>query len=280
MKKVILNNGYKMPLFGLGTFKTQEGKTAYDTIKYALELGYRHIDTAQMYGNEDSIGDAIKDSKVDRKDIFITTKQFKHSSFEKMQELFDESLRKLNTDYVDLYLIHWPNHDPKINANTWAFFESLYESGKAKAIGISNFQIHHIENLMKAAKIKPMVNQVEMHPGLSQVPLKKYLDEKNIQLESYGPLMKGRVFEGKFEEELSKIAKKYNKTIAQIVIAWGLKRNIVMIPKSITPSRIKDNYEAQFIDLSDDDVKVINQLNQGVRLYSDPDNAPWGNLYE
>lgn len=276
MKKVTLHNGYEMPLFGLGTFKTEDGKTAYNTVKYALEIGYRHIDTAQMYGNEESIGDAIRDSKVDRKDLFITTKQRFHTSVENMQKMFDESLEKLKTDYVDLYLIHWPNHDQTINQQSWKFFESLYESGKAKAIGISNFQIHHIEDLLKTAKIKPMVNQVECHPGLSQVPLKKYLDGKQIQIESYGPLMKGGVFEGIWGEKLGEIAKKHHKSIAQIVIAWGLHKGIVMIPKSVTPSRIKDNYDAQFVELSTEDIKEIDQLNRGNRVYTDPDNSPWG----
>ena len=235
MKTVKLHNGISMPQFGLGTFKTENGQTAYDTVKYALDLGYRHIDTAQMYGNEDSIGDAIYDSKIKREDLFITTKQQYHSSLENMKKMFEDSLKKLKTDYVDLYLIHWPNHDASINQQSWAFFESLYESGKAKAIGISNFQIHHIEDLLKTAKIIPMVNQVETHPGLSQVPLKKYLDEKHIQIESYGPLMKGGVFEGIWGEKLGEIAKKYDKSIAQIVIAWGLAKGIVMIQKSITP---------------------------------------------
>ncbi len=276
MKKVKLHNGYEMPLFGLGTFKTENGQTAYDTVKYALEIGYRHIDTAQMYGNEDSIGDAIRDSKIDRKDLFITTKQRFHSSVENMQKFFDESLEKLKTDYVDLYLIHWPNHDAKINAQTWALFEKIYASGKAKAIGISNFQIHHIEDLLKTAKIIPMVNQVECHPGLTQVPLNKYLKTKNIQLESYGPFMKGGIFEGLWKEKLGEIAKKHDKSIAQIVIAWGLSRNIVMIPKSVTPSRIKDNYDAQFIELTEEELLEIDALNRGNRVYTDPDNSPWG----
>lgn len=276
MNYVKLNNGILMPQLGLGTFKTPDGKQAYDTVKYALEVGYRHIDTAQMYQNEASIGEALFDSKIDRKELFITTKQRVHSTPEKMKIAFEESLKKLKVDYVDLYLIHWPNSDSKINQQTWQFFESIYKLGQAKAIGISNFQIHHIEDILKIAQIKPQINQVECHPGLSQAPLKKYLDEKGIQLESYGPLMKGGVFEGIWGEKLGEIANKYNKSIAQIVIAWGLKRGIVMIPKSVTPKRILENFEAKDIDLSKEDVEQINLLNKGVRVYTDPDNSPWG----
>jgi diketogulonate reductase-like aldo/keto reductase len=280
MKYIVLNNGYKMPQLGLGTFLSKDGNEAYDAVKYALEIGYRHIDTAQMYYNEASIGQAIKDSKVDRKDIFITTKQRVHSTLKNMQKAFEESLEKLQTDYVDLYLIHWPNHDPKINAQSWAFFESLYTSGKAKAIGISNFQKHHVDALLKTAKVKPMIDQVECHPGLTQVPLKAYLDEQDIQLESYGPFMRGRIFEGAFKETLEKIADHHQASIPQIVIAWGLHKGIVMIPKSVTPKRIKENFESLNIKLSEDDIKAIDALNRGLRVYTDPDNSPWGPYVE
>lgn len=276
MKSIKLNNGYMMPQLGIGTFKAKDGSEAYQAVKHALEVGYRHIDTAQMYHNEESIGQAIKDSKIARKNIFITTKQLGHSTLEKMEEAFNESLRKLQTDYVDLYLIHWPNHDPKINSQTWSLFEKLYAEEKIRAIGVSNFQIHHITDLLKTANIKPMVNQVECHPGLSQEPLKKYLDEMDIQLESYGPFMRGGVFEGQFNEVLGSIAKKHKASIAQVVIAWGLARGIVMIPKSVTPSRIKANFEASLLKLDEVDMAEINDLNRGMRLYTDPDNSPWG----
>ncbi|BCR36042.1 aldo/keto reductase [Mariniplasma anaerobium] len=280
MTYVELNNGYKMPQLGLGTFKSKDGNEAYEATRYALEIGYTHIDTAQMYGNEASIGQAIKDAKVNRKDIFITTKQKVHSNLKNMEKAFEESLEKLQTDYVDLYLIHWPNHDPKINAQSWAFFESLYESGKAKAIGISNFQKHHVDALLKTAKIKPMIDQVECHPGLTQVPLKAYLDQESIQIESYGPFMKGGVFEGIWKDALELIAKKHDASIAQVVIAWGLYKGIVMIPKSVTPKRIKENFESLKIKLTEEDIKVIDGLNRGVRVYTDPDNSPWGPYVE
>ncbi len=276
MKTIRLHNGIEMPQFGLGTFLVKSGESAYETVKYALEIGYRHIDTAQMYGNEGSIGKAIKDSGIKREDIWITTKQKRHMNVEKMAEAFQESLDLLQTDYVDLYLIHWPNHDYKINAETWAFFETLYKEGKCRAIGISNFQVHMIDDLLKHAHIVPMVNQVELHPGLSQVPLKAYLDQKNIKIQSYGPFMKGGVFEGRYSDVLAPIAETHQASIAQIIIAWGLQRGIIMIPKSVTPKRIKENFEAQKLTLSKDEMVKIDELNRGQRVYTDPDNSPWG----
>jgi diketogulonate reductase-like aldo/keto reductase len=271
-----LHNGVLMPKLGLGTFLIAEGESAYDAVKTALEVGYRHIDTAQGYHNEKSVGDAIKDSGIPRNEIFITTKQRGHSTLENMQKAFDASLEKLQTDYVDLFLIHWPNHDKKINQATWAFFESLYEQKKIRAIGVSNFQIHHITDLMETAKVKPMVNQVELHPGLSQKPLQDFLEEQEIALESYGPFMKGGIFEGIWKETLSKIAEKHQATIPQIVVAWGLARDIIMIPKSATPSRIEENFKSKDILLSIAEVEEISALNRGKRVYTDPDNSPWG----
>jgi diketogulonate reductase-like aldo/keto reductase len=271
-----LYNGVLMPRLGLGTFLVKDGESAYHTALHALQVGYRHIDTAQMYQNEASIGQAIVDSKIPRDEIFITTKQRGHSTPEKMRRQFEESLAKLQTSYVDLYLIHWPNHDKKINQQTWALFEELYKEKKVRAIGVSNFQRHHIEDLMETATIRPMVNQVELHPGLSQVPLQNYLITQGIQIESYGPLMKGGVFEGIWQEGLSKIAEDHNATIPQIIIAWGLARNVIMIPKSVTPSRIEENFKAKDIILTDEEIETINQLNRGKRVYTDPDNSPWG----
>lgn len=271
-----LYNGVEMPRLGLGTFLITDGSSAYDTTLHALKVGYRHIDTAQMYKNEASIGQAIVDSKIPRSEIFITTKQGGHSTPEKMRKQFEDSLAKLKTDYVDLYLIHWPNPDKKINQQTWALFEKLYQEKKVRAIGVSNFQRHHIEDLMETATILPMVDQVELHPGLSQIPLQTYLNEKKIAIESYGPLMKGGVFEGIWQEGLSKIAEKYQASIPQIIIAWGLARGIIMIPKSVTPSRIEENFKAKDIKLTKEEIDSINSLNRGKRVYTDPDNSPWG----
>ena len=271
-----LANGVEMPMIGLGTFLVADGKSAYDTVLHALSVGYRHIDTAQMYKNEESVGQAIKDSKIPRKDIFITTKQRGHSTEPKMRAQFEESLAKLQTDYVDLYLIHWPNQDKKINQQTWSFFETLYLEKKVRAIGVSNFTRSHLTDLFETASIKPMVNQVELHPGLSQVPLKKYLDSEGIAIESYGPLMKGGVFEGIWGETIGEIAKKYNASIPQIIFAWGIARGVIMIPKSVTPERIEENFKAKDIVLAKEDILAIDELNRGKRVYTDPDNSPWG----
>jgi methylglyoxal/glyoxal reductase len=273
-----LYNGIAMPRLGLGTFRVQDGQSVYDTVRYALSVGYRHIDTAQMYGNEDGIGRAISDSGIDRKDIFITTKQRHHMSAEDATKAFNDSLSRLKTDYVDLYLIHWPNHDKEVNQDTWRFFESLYEHGRARSIGVCNFQRHHLEDLAETARVRPMVNQVELHPGLPQIPLKRYLDQQNITTISYGPFMKGGVFRDHYLEGLEPIAEKHGATIAQVVIAWGIERDIMMIPKSVTPERILENFQASDLILDPEDIKAINRLSRGQRVYTDPDNNPWGVL--
>ena len=276
----ILSNGVKMPQFGLGTFLVADGKKAYDTTLEALKMGYRHIDTAQAYKNEASIGDAIKDSNIKREDLFITTKQILHADESIMQKAFDDSLKKLKLDYIDLYLIHWPHHDEAINTKTWAFLETLYASKKVRAIGVSNFKIHHLEALLKHATIIPMVNQVECHVGLQQQPLRLYHQSKGIITESYGPLMKGGIFEAPFVETLKALAKSYDASVAQMAIAWGLHNDIVMIPKSETIVRIKENLDATNIHLSQEDLEALNKLNRGKRVYTDPDNHPWGYTYE
>ncbi len=276
MHYITLNNGVKMPQLGIGTFLVENGQIAYDTVKSALAVGYRHIDTAQMYQNEASVGQAIKDSNIERREIFITTKQARTGNIQYMEKQLKSSLEALQTDYIDLYLIHWPNSDKKVNQDTWKFFEKIYKEGKVRAIGISNFQIHMINDLLEIAEIVPMVNQVECHPGLSQKPLKVFLDNHSIRIESYGPFMKGGVFKDHYADVLSAIANKHDASIAQIVIAWGLHQGIIMIPKSQTPSRIKQNFDAQFIKLSDEEINAINGLNRGNRVYTDPDNSPWG----
>ncbi|MFA5560478.1 MAG: aldo/keto reductase [Acholeplasmataceae bacterium] len=275
-----LNNGVMMPQLGFGTFLIPPGEETYNAVRYALEVGYRHIDTAQMYKNEKSVGDAIFDSGLARDEVFITSKQMFHGPVEKMRAQFEQTLKDLRVDYLDLYLIHWPNHDAKINQQTWSLFESLYREKKIRAIGVSNFQRHHLQDLLKTATVTPAVNQIEFHPGLSQRPTEKFLHSLNIEIVSYGPLMRGGIFQGRYFEVLDPIAKKYNKTIPQIVIAWGLMRGVFMIPKSATKSRIKENFESQFIKLAEEDFEAIEQLNYGKRVYTDPDNSPWGRYEE
>ncbi|PKK86849.1 MAG: hypothetical protein CVV63_03350 [Tenericutes bacterium HGW-Tenericutes-8] len=270
-----LSNGVLMPILGLGTFKVGEGNEAYDTVLEALKMGYRHIDTAQLYGNEASVGKAIKDSGLNRVDIFITTKLA--SSKLGYQEAIDElkiSLEKLGTDYVDLYLIHWLSPSDALNQQTWKGMEVCYELKLARAIGVSNFKIHHMDAILKIAKITPMADQVELHPGLYQLPLQNYLNKLGIALISYGPFMKGEIFDqnGPYFETLNRIAEKHHASVAQVVIAWGLARNIFMIPKSVTPKRIQENYNSLDVKLDSEDVLTINNLNRGKRVYTDPDN--------
>lgn len=276
MKYRKLSNGVEMPVIGLGTFLIEDGTSVTETVLKALKIGYRHIDTAYMYQNEHGIGEAISQSGIDRKEIFITSKIKSKAmgDIEQLEATFKESLDNLQTDYIDLMLIHWPSHDPKVNEITWKFLEEKYKAKKIRAIGVSNFQKHHLEELLKTAEIKPMMNQVELHPGLNQIPLQKYLASENIAITSYGPLMKGQVFEEPYASVLTEIAEKHQASIAQVIVAWGIQREVFMIPKSVKEHRLKENFEALNVELSTEDVIKINQLNKGRRVYTDPDNNP------
>lgn len=274
MKQFKLNNGVLMPAFGLGTFRVEPGESAYETVLAALKMGYRHIDTAIMYGNESDVGKAIRDSKIPRQEIFVTSKIAKHYLGDKalIMKALDESLERLNIGYIDLMLIHWPNQDDAMNQLVWSVLESYYEAKKFRAIGVSNFQKHHLTALLEKAKIKPQVNQVECHPLLNQTAMHKFLVEHDIQMTSYGPFAKGKVFEGQTLDVLTEIAKDYGASVSQVIIAWGLMRNIVMIPKSVHEERLLENFKGQELVLSASDIEKINGLNRGSRLYTDPDN--------
>ncbi len=266
MQTIKLNNGIEIPQLGFGTWKNK-GEDCYKSVAEALRIGYRHIDTAWVYGNEKEVGQAIKDSGIKREDLFITTKRWNDfRGYEETKKNFYESLKNLQLDYVDLYLLHWPKEK---DAESWKAFEELYEEGKIMAIGVSNYQIHHLEELMKTAKIKPMVNQIEFTPRLTQVELREYCDRHRIVVEAWSPLMRGEVFE---IDELKEIAKKHKKTVAQVVLRFNIQSNIVVFPKSITPSRIKENFEIFDFELSDDELKTILSLNEDRRTGPDPDN--------
>lgn len=264
---VKLKNGVKMPILGFGTFEVENGQTTIDSVKEALKIGYRHIDCASRYENEDSVGIAIKESGIPREEIFITSKVWNSDQgYESTLKAFNETITKLGVDYLDLYLIHWPK---ELNKETWRALEKLYKDGKVKAIGVSNFKEHHIEDLKETAEILPMVNQVEFHPQLAQPELLKYCKENNIQLEAWGPLMRGKVFKLPILKEL---AEKYNKSISQIVLRWDIQMGVVTIPKSITPHRIKENSDIFDFKISDEDMAKIATLNTGERVGPDPDN--------
>lgn len=263
----ILSNGVKMPWLGFGTFKVPEGKVVEEAVKEALRLGYRHIDTAAIYKNEEGVGQAIKDSRVPREEIFLVSKVWNtDQGYESTLKAFETSLKKLQTDYLDLYLIHWPK---ALNKETWKALEQLYKEGRVKAIGVSNFKLHHLEELLEDAEIIPMVNQIEFHPQFPQTEIMEICKKHNIQLEAWGPLMQGKIFEIPLMREL---AEKYNKTISQIALRWDLQMGVVTIPKSITPERIKENMNIFDFEISKEDMDRIVQLNIGERVGPDPDH--------
>jgi diketogulonate reductase-like aldo/keto reductase len=271
-----LSNGVEIPCIGFGTWQTPNGDVGVSSVLSALEAGYRHIDTAQSYGNEESVGIAVKKSGIDRGEIFLTSKlSNKVRGYQETLDAVEQSLRKLDTDYIDLFLIHWPNpimfrdRWQEANAESWRALEELYNAGRIRSIGISNFRPHHIEALMKTAKIAPMVNQIRLCPGDTQDELVDYCRARGMLLEAYSPLGTGKIFE---VPEMRKLAEKYGKSIAQICIRWSLQRGYLPLPKSVTPSRIKENTDVFDFELSPEDVRLIADMKGVVGYGYDPDN--------
>lgn len=268
----VLNNGIKIPSIGFGTYKSGNDYETAEIVKYALEIGYRQIDTASFYGNEAGIGSGIKESGVKREEIFLVTKLWNNDhGYEKTIESFNKSLEKLQVEYIDLYLVHWPN---KLNSETWRAFEELYKSGKVKAVGVCNFKIGHLEELKKTAEIMPMVNQIEVHPLSSKNDMLDYCNKNNIQLVAWSPIMRGKIFSSELIIELSE---KYKKTIAQIVLRWHIQRGVIPIPKSSNEERIKENLDVFDFELSNEDMNKINELNEGdsVSVSGVPENTTY-----
>ena len=271
MKTITLVNGVAIPQVALGTFRTTDEET-YESVLTALKSGYRHIDTATRYGTEAAVGRAIKDSKIPRDQLFITTKVYKtHQGYERTIQSFEQSLRLLGLDYVDMYLIHWPTTDAA-DASTWKALEELYQQKRTRAIGVCNFRIHHLEHLMQSATIPPMVNQVEMHVELQQHPLQAYCTANQIALQAYAPLMSFEIQDLLANKTLQAIASTHHKTVPQIALAWLIQRGIIIIPKSKTTSRIIENLESQNIDLTNSEMQLIRGLNKARMLYPDADN--------
>ncbi|WP_314588077.1 aldo/keto reductase [Paenibacillus terrigena] len=267
-----LHNGVDMPGLGLGVFKVEEGDTLVQAVKSAIAHGYRSIDTAAIYGNERSVGQAIlealQENELAREDLFITSKVWNADlGYESTLAAYEASLEKLGLDYLDLYLIHWPVQG-KYN-EAWRALETLYHEGRVKAIGVSNFQIHHLEDLISKAQIKPMVNQVEFHPRLTQKELLRYTKEQGIQLEAWSPLMQGELLDN---PTLVDIAAKYGKSVAQIILRWDLQHGVITIPKSVKEQRIIENAALFDFELSTNDMAQIDGLNQDLRVGPDPDN--------
>jgi len=262
-----LHNGVKMPWFGLGVYKVQEGEEALNSVKAAIKAGYKAIDTAALYENEESVGQAIKESGVAREELFITTKVWNSDQRnDSVLEAFETSLKKLGLEYVDLYLVHWPVKEKY--KQTWKVLEQLYKEGRVRAIGVSNFNIRQLEDLLSDAEIKPMVNQVELHPLLSQPELREYCKKQEIQIEAWAPLGQGRLLE---HEVLTEIAARYNKSTAQVILRWDLQNEIVTIPKSVKEHRIIENADIFDFELSPSDIEKINSLNENKRFGADPE---------
>lgn len=275
MEMIKLNNGTLMPNIGFGTWQTPSGDIAKQAVLDALEAGYRHIDTAAVYANEQSVGEAVKASGIKREDLFLTTKLWNGIlTYEQAQKAIDQSLELLDTDYVDLYLIHWPN--PKAvrdtwqirNREVWRAMEEAVEKGKIRAIGVSNFREHHLDALLKTAKIKPAVNQIYASPSDPQANIKAIDDEYGIITQAYSPLGTGTILDN---ETLKALADKYQKSVAQVAIRWSLQKGYVPLPKSITTSRIIENIDVFDFELSDEDMAKMDSL-QGIgKEASDPD---------
>ncbi len=262
-----LNNGVEMPYFGLGVYLSKDGNEVINAVKTALDHGYRHVDTASIYNNEVGVGEGIKQSNVARKDVFLVSKVWNSDQgYDSTLRAFDASLKRLGTDYLDLYLIHWPKEKSK---ETWKALERLYHEKRIRAIGISNFLRHHVEDLLQEAEVVPMVNQMEFHPYLVQQELLDFCKSKGIQYEAWSPLMQGHVFDLDIMKDLSK---KYNKTIAQIVLRWDLQKGVVTIPKSSKKERIISNADLFDFELDDADMKLLDGLDRGKRFGPDPDN--------
>ncbi|MFE8703109.1 aldo/keto reductase [Cytobacillus sp. FJAT-54145] len=264
---VKLHNGVEMPWFGLGVFKVKEGSEVVESVKAAIKNGYKSIDTAAVYKNEEGVGQAIKEAGVPREELFITTKVWNSDQgYESTLEAFETSLNKLGLDYLDLYLIHWPKEKSK---DTWKALEKLYKDGRVRAIGVSNFHVHHLEDLLSVAEIKPMVNQVEYHPHLAQLELHDFCKKEGIQLEAWSPLKQGVLLD---EPTIVEIAEKHKKSPAQIILRWDLQNEVVTIPKSIKEHRIIENADIFNFELSQDDMDRLNALNKNERIGPDPDN--------
>ena len=262
-----LHNGVEMPYFGLGVYLSKEGNEVINAVKWAIQSGYRHIDTAAIYNNEEGVGEGIRASGIPREDIFLVSKVWNsEQGYDSTIKAFETSLKKLNTEYLDLYLIHWPVKGKY--KETWRALEELYKQKRIRAIGVSNFLQHHLKDLLTDVSIVPMVNQMEFHPYLVQQDLLDFCKTNKIQYEAWSPLMQGKIFDIDVFKEM---AGKYKKTIAQLVLRWDLQKGVVTIPKSSKKQRIIDNAAIFDFSISKEDMAVLDGLDRGKRFGPDPD---------
>ena len=276
----ILNNGVKIPCMGFGTWQTPDGDVAVSSVKTAVEAGYRHIDTAAIYKNEDGVGEGIRQSGIDREALFVTTKLWNSErGYDKTLKAFDASLKKLGLDHVDLYLIHWPANEKQfgrnadgLNAETWKAMEAIYASGRAKAVGVSNFLKHHLEKLFQTVTIMPAADQIEFHPGYTQTETVDFCRANGILVEGYSPLGTGNVLKN---ETVRVIAAKYGVSAARLCVRYALQSGVLPLPKSVTPERIRENAIVFDFEISDGDMRTIGAIQDLGRTGSHPDEVPW-----
>ncbi|GAA3343370.1 aldo/keto reductase [Deinococcus persicinus] len=272
MGTVTLNNGLKMPLVGYGVFRVPEGEDLAEAVKMAIAKGYRSIDTAQVYRNEESVGRgiraAIEEGLVTREELFITSKVWNDGlSYEETLAAYDSSLEKIGLDYLDLYLVHWPGIDTNY-VDVYKALEKIYQDGRVRSIGVSNFHVQHLEKLLNETTVIPVINQIEFHPHLTQVEVRAYCTDKDIQVEAWSPLMNGALLE---EALIQELASKYGKTPAQIVLRYDVQHNVVTIPKTMTANRMVENLDVFDFTLTDGEMAQLDALNDGLRCGPDPE---------
>ncbi|MBF2336140.1 aldo/keto reductase [Staphylococcus epidermidis] len=272
METVQFYNGRTMPKIGLGTYRVKDTDECRESVKHAIEQGYRSIDTAMIYGNEETVGQGIKEglksTGLSREDLFITSKLWLTDfGRQNVEEAYRQSVEKLGLDYLDLYLMHWPGTNEAVMIDSWRGMEDLYKQNQVKNIGVSNFTPEHFEALLAQVSIKPVINQVEFHPYLTQNKLRKYLEAQNIIMESWSPLMNSQILH---DDVINEVANEVGKTPAQVVIRWNIQHDVVVIPKSVTPHRIEENLDVWNFELSDNQMERIDQLNQDKRIGPNP----------
>jgi len=265
-----LNSGQEIPVLGLGVFQTPPGRVTQEAVKFALKVGYRHIDTASLYGNEEDVGRGVRDSGVPREQVFVTTKLWNTDhGYDSALSACGESLRRLGLGYIDLYLIHWPV--PELRGETWKALVELRRRGSCRAIGVSNYTVRHLEELLASSEVAPAVNQVEFNPFLYQEELLRFCNSKGIQLEAYSPLTRGHKLD---HPTILDVAKRYSKSPAQVLIRWGLQHGLVVIPKSTRPERIQENSEVFDFEISSADMSRLDSLSENLHTAWDPASEP------